>query len=243
MRLNKKIFLVILFIIMLIATVFFVQDRLSPMRFSGTVEATQVVLSSRLSSNIKTVEVNEGDLIKKDAVLIKLDCEDINVARARLFDDYSRAKSLLKSGAGSKESFEKSKSSFDEIEVKKSWCSIKSPIDGVVTNKFHEVGEYVTPGTKLISVLDKGDYWVYFYLPHSLINRFKAGDLVSTVLPETAEIFRGSIVKINETAEFTPKNVQTYDERARLVYGVKVKIENKDDRLKPGMSLDWEIEK
>ena len=84
---------------------------------------------------------------------------------------------------------------------------------------------------------------MYFYIPQTLINRFNTGDAVSTVLPETNESFQGKIVKINETAEFTPKNVQTYDERARLVYGVKVKVDNRKNRLKPGMSLDWEISK
>lgn len=243
MKFNKKYLLIIPLVIIVIATVKFIKDKLSPMRISGTVEATQVVLSSRISSNIKNIAFNEGDSIKKDIVLVNLDCEDINVTYARLLDDYDRAKKLLSSGAGSKESYEKSKSLFNEIEVKKSWCFIKSPIDGVITNSFREVGEYVTPGTKLVSILDKNNYWVYFYIPQTLINRFNTGDAVSTVLPETNESFQGKIVKINETAEFTPKNVQTYDERARLVYGVKVKVDNRKNRLKPGMSLDWEISK
>ncbi len=243
MHFNKKYLLLIPFVVVVIATIKIARDRLSPMRFSGTVEATQVVLSSRLNSIIKTIEVNEGDTVEKNAVLLNLDCEDINIIYARLFDEYDRAKKLLNSGAGSKEAFEKSKSLFDEIAVKKSWCAIQSPIDGVITNSFHEVGEYVTPGTKLLSVLDTNDYWVYFYIPQTLINRFNTGDAVLTTLPETNESFRGKIVKINETAEFTPKNVQTYDERARLVYGIKVKVENTDKRLKPGMSLDWEIER
>ena len=243
MKFNKKYLLIVPLVIITIATVKFIKDKLSPMRISGTVEATQVILSSRISSNIKNIAFNEGDSIKKDIVLVNLDCEDINVTYARLLDDYDRAKKLLSSGAGSKESYEKSKSLFNEIEVKKSWCLIKSPIDGVITNSFREVGEYVTPGTKLVSILDKNDYWVYFYIPQTLINRFNTGDAVSTILPETNESFQGKILKINETAEFTPKNVQTYDERARLVYGVKVKVENKENRLKPGMSLDWEISK
>lgn len=241
MKFNKKYLLIIPVIIISVATAKFFKDKFSPMRFSGTVEATQIVLSSRLNSNIKTINVKEGDLVKKDSILISLDCEDINVTYDRVFDDFDRAKRLLKSGAGSKESFEKAKSLFNEVEVKKSWCEIKSPIDGVITNSFHEVGEYVTPGTKLLSVLDKKDYWVYFYISQNLINKFNAGDSMTLILPEANVTFQGKILKINETAEFTPKNVQTFDERARLVYGIKVEVENKDNRLKPGMSLDMEI--
>jgi HlyD family secretion protein len=243
MNFNKKYLLIIPIIIISVATMNFLKDKFSPMRFSGTVEATQIVISSRLNSNIKNIEIKEGDIVKKDSILISLECEDINVTFSRLFDDYDRAKKLLTSGAGSKESFEKAKSLFNEIEVKKSWCDIKSPIDGVVTNNFHEVGEYVTPGTKLLSVLDKNNYWVYFFIPQTLINKFNPGDSINLVLPETSETFLGKVIKINETAEFTPKNVQTFDERARLVYGIKVKVENKENRLKPGMSLDMEIKR
>lgn len=243
MNFNKKYLLIIPVLIISVATIKFLKDRFSPMRFSGTVEATQIVISSRLNSNIKSIAVNEGELVKKDTILINLDCEDINVTFARLFDDYDRAKKLSTSGAGSKESFEKAKSLFNEVEIKKGWCEIKSPLDGVITNIFHEIGEYVTPGTKLLSVLDKNNYWVYFYIPHTLINKFNTGDSINLILPETNDTFPGKVIKINESAEFTPKNVQTFDERARLVYGIKVKVENKENRLKPGMSLDMEIKR
>lgn len=92
MKFNKKYLLIIPLVIIVIATVKFIKDKLSPMRISGTVEATQVILSSRLSSTIKNIAFNEGDSIKKDIVLVNLDCEDINVTYARLFDDYDRAK-------------------------------------------------------------------------------------------------------------------------------------------------------
>lgn len=243
MSFNKKYLLLIPVVLITILTVKFLKDRFSPMRFSGTVEATQVVVSARLSSNISSISVHEGDQIQKDSDLLKLDCEDVFEALKRLSQDYERAKNLLKSGAGSKESLDQTKSRYEEAQIKESWCTIKSPLDGIVINKFHEVGEYVNSGTKLFTILDKKDFWVYFYIPQTLINRFKVGEDVSTILPETKEIITGKIIKINETAEFTPKNVQTYDERARLVYGIKVKVENKDGHLKPGMTLDFEIEK
>ncbi len=243
MKLNKKLLILIPVAIVAVVGSRFLTDRFSAMKFSGTVEATQVELSSRLNSNILAIEVKEGDLVKKDSILLNLDCEDINLTYERLLDDFERAKKLSNSGVAPKESFDKAKFLYKEVEIKKSWCTIRSPIDGVITNRFHEVGEYVMPGTKLLTVLDKNDYWVYFYVPQTLVNRFKVGDGVSTLLAETNETFEGKVIKINEIAEFTPKNVQTYDERARLVYGIKVRITNKDSRLKPGMSLDLEIEK
>lgn len=243
MKFKKKYLLLIPLILLIAATVNFLKDHFSPFRFSGTVEATQIIISSRISGNIQTISIKEGDLVKVDSELLKVDCKDIEVMFDRLADDYQRARKLSNSGATSKESMDKASSLFKEAEIKKSWCTIKSPIDGIVTNKFREVGEYVTPGTKLFSVLDQDDYWAFFYIPQNLINRFKVGELINTILPETKEVFEGRIIKINETAEFTPKNVQTYDERARLVYGIKIKIPNNQRRLKPGMTLEIEIEK
>jgi HlyD family secretion protein len=63
---------------------------------------------------------------------------------------------------------------------------------------------------------------------------------VQATLPEMDDKkFSGVIEFINPEAEFTPKNVQTRDERTRLVYGVKIRFENKDGILKPGMTLEW----
>lgn len=243
MKFNKKFLLVLPFFLVTIATFRFVKDRLSPLRFTGTVEATQVIISSRLSSNILKTEVSEGDFVIKNAKLLSLDCEDINVTYSRFKEDFDRARNLSKSGSTSKESYDKAYSLYKEIEIKRNWCDLKSPIEGIITNRFHEAGEYVTPGTKLFSILDQNDFWVYFYIPQTFINRFKLNDHVKMILPETNELFQGKITKINENAEFTPKNVQTFDERARLVYGIKVKLDNSKGRLKPGMSVDWEIEK
>ncbi|MBQ5700385.1 MAG: secretion protein HlyD, partial [Alphaproteobacteria bacterium] len=79
----------------------------------------------------------------------------------------------------------------------------------------------------------------YFYVPYTMLYKLKIGQNVTGILPEAGNMkFAGRIIKISEVAGFTPKNVQTRDERMRLVYGVKVQFENPDLILKSGMTIE-----
>lgn len=109
----------------------------------------------------------------------------------------------------------------------------------MIITKFREVGEVVAPGSTLVSLANPYDIWAYFYVPYEMLHKLNVGQHVIGTLPEAAgKTFSGTIIKINEQAEFTPKNVQTREERTRLVYGVKVKFENPDLTLKSGMTIE-----
>ncbi len=124
-------------------------------------------------------------------------------------------------------------------DLKLDWCQIKSPIDGMVMTKFREVGEIVSPGAPLLSLANPYDIWAYFYVPYDTLHKLRVGQPVIGLLPEAPDkTFPGRIIKISEEAEFTPKNVQTREERTRLVYGVKVKFDNPDLTLKSGMTIE-----
>ena len=124
-------------------------------------------------------------------------------------------------------------------DLKISWCRVVSPIDGMIVTKFREIGEVVAPGSVLMAVANPYDVWAYFYVPYSMLHQLKVGQKVVGFLPEANDMkFVGRIIKINEEAEFTPKNVQTRDERTRLVYGVKVQFENPGLILKAGMTIE-----
>ncbi len=123
------------------------------------------------------------------------------------------------------------------------WCDIRSPISGTIITKFKEEGEFVAPGVNIVSIANTENIWAYFYVEHNLINKLKIGDILKCYLPELpGKVFLGRIVKINEEAEFTPKNIQTREERTRLVYGIKVRFNNKDHILKSGMVLETSFE-
>ena len=145
----------------------------------------------------------------------------------------------MKSGGLPKEAFDLSLKNKQEADLKWSWCEITSPIDGRILTNFMDNNEWVMPGMKLVSVADLSHVWAYIYVEQPMLSQLKLGMSVEGSIPELAQgTFSGKIIKINDEAEFTPKNVQTREERSRLVFGIKIQFENKEQVLKPGMSIE-----
>lgn len=114
-----------------------------------------------------------------------------------------------------------------------------SPIAGVVDTKVAELGEVLNPGAAIVTLYDLDHVWLRVYVPEALYGRVRIGESVRvTVDSYPHAVFRGVVAEIASDAEFTPKSVQTEAERVELVYGVKVDIDNRDHRLKPGMPGD-----
>ena len=117
-------------------------------------------------------------------------------------------------------------------------CTPLAPVAGVVVKKYVEVGELVTPGQPLIEIARLDTVWVKVYLPPEDLTRINLGDRAE-VDPEDgrAEPMIGRVSWIASAAEFTPKNVQTREARADLVYAIKVIIPNPEHTLKIGMPV------
>jgi HlyD family secretion protein len=109
----------------------------------------------------------------------------------------------------------------------------------VITDVYKNPAEMLVPGTPLIRIIATKDTYTYFYVPAPILSSLSIGMEVEGILPELPnKKFLGRISKINEEAEFTPKNVQTRSERTRLVYGVKVYFDNSEGILKAGMPIE-----
>jgi HlyD family secretion protein len=213
----------------------------APFLYAGTLEATKVDLSARLSSAIAQVIPQEGDRATKDEELVRLVCDDTKVASELANINYDRNLRLYKNGTISPDTMDQVKNRKEDADVRLSWCSIHSPLDGVVLSRYHEPGEWVNPGTKLLTLANIKDIWAYIYVPQPDVARLKPGQKLTGYLPEMGmRPFQGTILKINDEAEFTPKNVQTRAERERLVFGVKVSFlgANDEEVLKPGMTIE-----
>jgi HlyD family secretion protein len=116
---------------------------------------------------------------------------------------------------------------------------IVAPGPGRVTLRNAEPGEVVTPGFPIVRVADLARVWLRVYVPEPLIGRVKLGQraaVTADAFPGRA--FPGVVTEIAEKPEFTPKNVQTREERVKLVFGVKIEVDNPGGDLKPGMPAD-----
>jgi HlyD family secretion protein len=117
---------------------------------------------------------------------------------------------------------------------------IHAPFPGRVTIRHREPGETVSPGAPVLTLLDPTDRWVRIYVREDQIGRVRIGsgaEIVSDTYPD--RVYRGEVTFIGSEAEFTPRNVQTTEERTKLVYPVKVQItDDPDFDLKPGIPAD-----
>lgn len=118
-------------------------------------------------------------------------------------------------------------------------CTITAPQGGTVINRFMEPGELAGPGAAVVRIADLSELTINVYVPETQLPRVllgqKAGVMVDAFDNRT---FEGSVVHISQTAEFTPKNIQTKDERVKLVFAVKVRVPNPDGILKAGLPAD-----
>jgi len=245
---KKKAKLLLILAGILVLLIFLINHFIfeEPFLYAGTLEVTKVDLSARLAAVIDTITVQEGDRVKKGEVLFTLGCEDFK-NNAHLADvNYERNFKLLKPGYASPETIDELKTQKQDADTKVEWCRILSPIDGKILNRYHEPGEWMSPGTKILTVANIQDIWAYIYVPQPLIAKLSLRMKIKCILPElNNQVFEGSIIKINDEAEFTPKNVQTQTERERLIYGVKISFleANTEEILKPGMTVEVELPK
>lgn len=119
---------------------------------------------------------------------------------------------------------------------------IYAPFPGVVLRKNVELGETVAAGTPVFTIGDLASPWIKVYVPETRLGLVKLGQkaLVSTDTYK-GKTYDGWVSYISSEAEFTPKNVQTQEERVKLVYAVKVRVNNPDQELKPSMPADVKI--
>lgn len=117
---------------------------------------------------------------------------------------------------------------------------IMAPFDGAVTIRNREPGETVTAGSPVVTIANLGDRWVRIYLSELNLGQIHLGDTatITTDAPGNRQ-YRGAISFIATEAEFTPRNVQTAEERVKLVYAVKIRVvADSANDLKPGMPAD-----
>ena len=116
---------------------------------------------------------------------------------------------------------------------------VTSPIAGVITERVVEPGELVNPGSTLVTISILDPVYLWIYISEKDLGRIKLGDEVRVKIDSFSDKdFIGKITYISPEAEFTPKNVQTEDDRVKLVFGVKVELRNPEGWLKPGLPAD-----
>lgn len=125
------------------------------------------------------------------------------------------------------------------LQVQRDKHTLVAPLAGWTVERMVHEGELAVPGRPLLTLADLTDLTLTVYVPEPAIGQVSLGQKVKVFVDTfPAEPFIGQVTYISDEAQFTPKNVQTREERANTVFAVKIKLENDDQRLKPGMPAD-----
>jgi HlyD family secretion protein len=120
-------------------------------------------------------------------------------------------------------------------------ATIASPLSGIVTEKLANVGELLQPGGPLVIITDLDHAWANVYVDEPIMPRLRFGQAATVFTDAGGPGVPGKVSYIASKAEFTPRNVQTAEDRSKLVYRVKVSVDNTGGQLKTGMPVEAEI--
>jgi multidrug resistance efflux pump len=125
------------------------------------------------------------------------------------------------------------------IEARIERLTLTAPMDGVVSTRSAQQGETASPGVPLLTLANLDEVTLVIYIPENRIGQVNVGQEVAVEVDSfPGRTFTGRVASIAGEAEFTPRNVQTQEERVNLVFAVDVSIPNPDYELKPGMPAD-----
>lgn len=123
------------------------------------------------------------------------------------------------------------------------YTTLRAPFSGVILVRQTELGEVMQPGTPVITLADLDHIWLRAYVSETDLGKIR-WDQPATVTTDTypGKKYPGRITFISSSAEFTPKSVETHEERVTLVYRIKIEVDNPNHELKPGMPADGLIQ-
>lgn len=237
---------------------------------SGNVEVTEVNMGFKIPGRVQNLYTDEGRTVTKGGKIAILDSAElesmINQSNASVKNaeaqyekartDLERSTMLYRDGVIASQQMDAAKTSFDmavsqlqlsraslvTAEVKLKDSVMYAPLNGVVLRKNIEEGETVGAGTMVITIGDLEHPWVKVYVKEDELGAVKLGQKADVVVDSFPnKRYEGIVTYISSEAEFTPKNVQTREERVKLVFGVKVNVKNQNNELKPGMPADVRI--
>lgn len=177
----------------------------------------------------------------------QIDAQAAQVERARALLKMSEANSLEMKRreqelATRRAEAARSKASLALIGTQISDTVVASPVDGVVLVKAADVGEVLAPGTSVVTIGDIDHPWLRGYINETDLAKVKIGSQARVSTDSyPGKIYNGRVSFISSEAEFTPKQIQTQQERVKLVYRIKIDVENPNRELKSNMPADAEI--
>jgi multidrug resistance efflux pump len=173
------------------------------------------------------------------------DPDDIDLAEAQVNNAKAQL-ALAEAGIPTQEALDVAKAQVDSartnleaIQVQIDLLVVKSPVSGVVMTRSIEPGEVVQPGLATMTVGQLANLMITVYIPEDKYGQIQLGD-IATIAADSfpGEAFEATVTRIADRAEYTPRNIQTKEDRQTTVYAIELSVVDPDGKLKPGMPTD-----
>jgi len=237
---------------------------------SGNVEVAEVNLGFKSAGRVQRLFTDEGREVAKGDRIAELDSAELvslvnqNKASVRNSEvqfekarkDHDRFATLYRDGVIASQQMDAAKAAYDAAlsqlqlsratlgtsDVRLKDAVVYAPLSGVVLRKNVEEGETVAAGITVMTIGDLENPWVKVYVKEGNLGFVKLGQKAEVQVDSfPGKKYEGTVAYISSEAEFTPRTVQTREERVKLVFGVKLKVKNVNNELKPGMPADVKI--
>jgi len=236
-------------------------------KVSGNIEGTEVRISFRVQGRIEELLTDEGMFLREGDMVARLETDELSKIKAEreamlkasefkyklAADNYTRARNLYEAGSISDQDRETAKikaeaagayvgtirASLELANTRLGFTYLDSPLNGFVLAKCAEKGEVVQVGAPVFTALDLNNIWVTAYINESDLGKVKLNQRAYVMTDSfSGKRYDGWVSFVSQEAEFTPKYIQTTEERVKLVYRIKVRVDNSSLDLKAGMPAD-----
>ena len=201
-------------------------------------ESAQAALKSMTEREALVLAGPRAEVIKAQQGQVERARAAVKMAEANSLEMKRREQDL----ATRRAEIARSRASLAMIDSQLADTIVSSPVDGVVLVKAADVGEVLAPGTTVVTVGDIDHPWLRGYVNETDLGKVKLGAKAKVTTDSyPGKVYQGRVTFISSEAEFTPKQIQTEQERVKLVYRIKIELDNPRRELKSNMPADAEI--
>jgi HlyD family secretion protein len=219
--------------------------------FAGNLEGDTTNVSAESSGKVTGIIKKEGSTVKAGDIVYTLDDTMLQLQKSQLEIQIKGLEVQLKMAEdkGNDDSIklaqynvDSMKKSLEMVEENIKRCTVLAPIDGVIVNENFKKGEIVLQSNQLFNIMDNSKYYLKIFVPEKYLSKFNVEDKLQVYLSsQTDKYVTGQIVKIDTSGQFTPKNVETVEDKSNIVYGIKIAIDV-DENIKPGMIAEVKVD-
>lgn len=227
-------------------------DQATVLGGSGTIEAEEIAVAPLVAGRIASASATEGVAVKAGDVLFTLQSDIANAQVAQAEAGVRAAQAALAQVkdddgtdaeiAGATARIDQAKAALAMAKAQRDYLTVTAPANGTITSVVGAVGETAAAGKTLATIADLTNLTVSVYIPETRIGDVRIGQRAKVTVDSSDTTFDAIVTFISSQAEFTPSNVETKEQRVKLVYEVRLSVTNAGDVLKPGMPADVELQ-